>query len=108
MNNTKKYFYNLEDIAEKIAQQTGDVEVYPDGDYNCNTIKFAIKTLTECSDPDVNYYDDGMDSIEYYIETLQERLQLQKEQIRFIEDLDIGGNEWETWVNYHGHIQITI
>lgn len=106
MNNTQKYFYNIEDIAEKIAEQDSDVIIYTDGNYKCNTIKFAIKTLTECSDPSVNYYEDGMDSIEYYIETLKERLQIKD--IQFIEDLDIGENEWETWVNYHGHIQITI
>ena len=78
MNNTEKYFYNIEDIAEKIAEQDGDVEIHPDGNYENNTIRIPIKTLTECSDPKVNYYYDGMDSIEYYIETLQKRLQLKK------------------------------
>ena len=108
MNNTKKYFYNIEDITEKIAEQDGDVEIYPNGDYEHNTITIPIKTLTECSDPKVNYYDDGMDSIEHYIETLKERLQLKEEQIKFIEDYDIGGDEWETWINHHGYIQISL
>lgn len=106
MNNTKQYFYNIEDIAEKIAEQYGDVEVYPDGDYKCNTIKFAVKTLTEVSDPDVNYYEDGHDSIEEYMDILKNRLQLKN--IGFIEDHDVSYGEWDCWVNHHGYIKITI
>ena len=106
MNNTQKYFYNLEDIAEKIAEEYGDVEVYPNGDYTCNTIKFAVKTLTEVSDPDVNYYEDGQESIFEYIDILKNRLQT--ENIEFIEDRDIGYSEWDCWVNHHGYIKITI
>ena len=100
-----EHITNLEDKIYELAENYGEVEVNPDGEYYNNTLEIAIKTLTECSDPSVNYYDDGYDSIHKFIEIIKKELNLQSE---FIEDIDINANGWDCWISWHGWLKITL
>ena len=42
------------------------------------TMTFSILTLTACSEPDVNYYDDGSDSVEEFMNALKDVFQMQR------------------------------
>lgn len=104
---TEQYLENLCDIIYEIGQEwyhAGYVEVYDDFDIHNNCITVSIVTLTACADPEVNYYDDGVDSIMDFIEELKERLQVSN--ITFTEDIDV--DEYSGKLSQSGFITIKV
>ena len=70
-------WYNAEEV------EIGDDFDFKDG----GIITFSVKTLTACSEPEVNYYDDGSDSVYAFIEELKDKIQINN--IEYVEDWDI-------------------
>lgn len=65
------------------------VRIYDDFDIDGEnkTIIFSVLTLTACSEPDVNYYDDGSDSVKEFINALKNVIQINN--ITYVEDWDV-------------------
>ena len=103
-NNIFKYMDNLTENLFDFAETYGDVEL-GDVKFGNNTIEVEIKTLTSVSDPEVNYYEDGWDSIEDFAKLVSEKY-LVKTELK--EDFLMTGNEYEDWVVRDGWLKLTI
>lgn len=107
--NKMLYIANIEDIVEqRIVEKRNEVEVWSDGgeiNLENNTTEMYVKTLTEYADPEVNAYGDGMDEIWYARRYLEDILQCE---IVFTKDIDVGGDDYSTWINHHGYFTIKI
>ena len=67
---------------------SGEVEIGDDFDFdNDGIITFSVTTLTACSDPKVNYYDNGEDSVFSFIKELKNKIQINN--IEYVEDWDL-------------------
>ena len=108
MFNTEEYLWNMGDIVYDMAEQHGEVECLDDYVTNGATLIVGIKTLTEEYDPSVNYYYDGMNSIESFIPMVKERLQAKS--VTFVSDVDVGGDDegWDCWIVKHGDLVIEL
>lgn len=108
MNNTEKYldniFNRIYDYAENSEVEINDYD--ENIDTSKNTITVGIKTLTECSDPEINYYYSGIPEIEDFVDDLKTLLQTSK--ITFKEDVDVNYDEYDMWISRHGWLKITI
>ena len=84
---SETYLYNF---CERIwtlgleYEKADEVEVFDNFDTDGETLTFSVLTLTACSDPDVNYYDDGASSVEGFIEELKDVIQI--DNITYVED----------------------
>lgn len=104
ITNTNEYMENIVDELFEIADKQGEVEL-DDYEFDDNTIEIEIKTLTACSEPEVNYYEDGFESIEKFMNIVAERFQVKTE---FEEDFTVGGNCFDEWVIRDGWLKLTI
>ena len=73
---TEKYLWNVTDSIWSMYDawyKAGEVDINDnfDCDPDKGTITFSLSTMTACSDPDVNYYDDGFDSVKSFMDELE-------------------------------------
>lgn len=101
---TKEFINNLIELIYRLAEKTNTVEI---DHYNTdkNTIILSIRTLTSVSDPSVNYYEDGWDSIEEFAIKVAELFYVKTEVKK---DLCMGGNIYDDWVVRDGWLKVTI
>lgn len=87
----EQYCSNICDIIWSMYDSwynAGEVEIGDDFDFEDDSvITFSVTTLTACSEPEVNYYDDGSDSVYAFIEELKDKIQI--DNIQYIEDWDM-------------------
>ena len=105
---TETYMWNITDSIWNMYNswyKAGEVEIGDDFDVSVTNkkITFSVTTLTCCSDPKVNYYDDGLDSIESFITELKDIIQI--DNITFEEDWDC--DEWGSIIR-SGYIIVKI
>ena len=82
--NDEGYFY----FVDIMTMDTACLYINDDFHVNkeTNTLTFSVTTLTACSDPSVNYYDSGEDSVNDFIKELKDIIQI--ENIEYVEDWD--------------------
>lgn len=86
---TEQYFYNLCDRIWSLGEsyeKAEEVEVFDNFNVSDNVLTFGVLTMTACAEPDVNYYDDGSDSVKAFIEELKDIIQI--DDITYVEDWD--------------------
>ena len=86
---SETYLYNLCERIWRLGQEferAEEVEVFDNFDVSNNVLTFGVLTMTAVSDPKVNYYDDGSDSVEAFIEELKDIIQI--DDITYVEDWD--------------------
>lgn len=86
---SETYLYNLCERIWRLGQEferAEEVEVFDNFDVSDNVLTFGVLTMTAVSDPEVNYYDDGSDSVEAFIEELKDIIQI--DNITYVEDWD--------------------
>ncbi|MBR6252661.1 MAG: hypothetical protein IKR04_02335 [Clostridia bacterium] len=87
---TETYLWNITDSIWSMYDawyRAGEVDIGDNFDVDANgTITFSVTTLTCCAEPDVNYYDDGLDSVKGFVEELKDKIQAKS--IKIEEDWD--------------------
>lgn len=86
---SETYLYNLCERIWKLGEsyeRAKEVEVFDNFDVSDNVLTFGVLTMTAVSEPDVNYYDDGSDSVKTFIKELKDIIQI--DDIEYVEDWD--------------------
>lgn len=105
---TENYLWNITESIWGMYNSwhnANEVDIGDDFDIDVGRkeITFSVTTLTAVSDPAVNYYDNGEDSIKSFIEELKDIIQINN--IKYIEDWDC--DDWGSIIR-SGYIVVKI